>query len=226
MVEKLKRITIITGHYGSGKTNLAVNLALEMRKKYDKVALVDLDIVNPYFRSADFSELMKKKDIRVINPTYANTNLDIPALTGEVQAVIRQSEYHVVFDVGGDDAGAAALGRYAGELVKAGYDLLYVVNCFRYLTREAGEALELLGDIQAASRLQATYLVNNSNLSTATTKEDILTSVGYANEISKLGKIPLLCHIAAESVFSELSDKAGFYPVKVYVRLPWEKETE
>ena len=108
MVTNLKRIVVIVGHYGSGKTNLAVNLALDIKKKTKDVVLVDLDIVNPYFRSADFQTLMEKHGIEMITPTYAKSNLDIPALTGQLDAAIC-TQKHLIIDVGGDDAGACLL---------------------------------------------------------------------------------------------------------------------
>lgn len=145
MIDSVKRITIVTGHYGSGKTNFAVNLAVDLSREGKQVVLVDLDIVNPYFRSADFKERLTAMGIEMICPIYANTNLDIPALGADIYSVFYQNDSrYVIFDVGGDDAGAAALGRYSHLIQQENYDMLYVVNCYRYLTRQPEEALQIL----------------------------------------------------------------------------------
>jgi len=152
----MKKINIITGHYGSGKTNIAVNMAIDLAKQGEKTAIVDLDIVNPYFRSADFEELFSGCGVELVKPLYANTNLDIPAISFDLERIVKDDGY-VIIDVGGDDDGAVALGRYAGFLsaFEDDLDFFYVVNKFRYLKGEEGEALELLWKIEAASRLRA-----------------------------------------------------------------------
>ena len=145
-------VIAVTGHYGSGKTNFSINLAISIAKNGTSVTIVDLDIVNPYFRTADFSDLLDMQGIHVIVPEYANTNLDIPVLPASVDAAIAQKDGVVILDVGGDDAGAIALGRYAARIRDAGYDLLYVINENRYLTKTPEEAVSLLREIEQASR--------------------------------------------------------------------------
>lgn len=225
MLEHLKPITIIVGHYGSGKTNLAVNLALDRKAAGQDVALVDLDTVNPYFRSADFKGLAEQAGIELVAPVYAGTNLDIPSLTARLDALI-ESGRPLVIDVGGDDAGAAALGRYSGLIREQGaYDLLYVVNRYRYLTRTAPEALEILWEIQKASRLQVTGVVNNSNLGEITTPEDVADTDTFARETAESCQAPLLAVSVnrrfAASVGDLLRDRK-IYPISIYVKKPWE----
>ncbi|HAN44833.1 MAG TPA: cobalamin biosynthesis protein CobQ [Ruminococcaceae bacterium] len=225
MLDKLNRLTIVTGHYGSGKTNLSVNLALDIKAKGNDVVLVDLDIVNPYFRSADFVELMQKHDIQTINPIYANTNLDLPALSPQISAAL-DTDKHIIIDVGGDDAGAAALGRYAQQ-IKAldGHNMLYVVNCFRYLTRDAVDAVKILREIEAVSRLEATYIVNNSNLAGATSLADVSDSMAYAKKVCDIANLPLLFTSAKTDIGIELLRQKAekIYPVEIYVKKLWEK---
>ena len=225
MLEQLNRIVVVTGHYGSGKTNLSVNLAMSLRAAGEEVTLVDLDIVNPYFRSADFETLAEENGIRLIAPVYARSNLDIPALDGRLDAELDGGR-RIVIDVGGDDAGAAALGRYSAHIKESGgCDMLYVVNAYRYLTRTGGEAAQILGEIECAARLTATAVVNNSNLAEITTAEDISRSAAYARETALQYQIPLLFTAAREDLADAVRAYAPglpVYPVRIYVKKPWE----
>ncbi len=212
-----KKAIIITGHYGSGKTNIAVNLAVEYAEKGERVCVIDLDIVNPYFRTADFGTLFEEKGIYLVAPQYANTNLDIPSLGFDMAALLRGYD-KVVVDVGGDDAGAIALGQYATILKNFGYEMLYVVNSYRFLTSTPEEALELLRDIELVSLLKATGVVNSSNLGLETTAEDILSSMDYAEGCAKVAGLPLVFTAAMKGV--EVPDTK---PVEVYVRPIYEQ---
>lgn len=185
MTLSAKPILLVAGHYGSGKTNLAINLALEYKKSGGPVTIIDLDIVNPYFRTADFRSELEEKGVRVIAPIFANTNLDLPALPPEIQAAL-EGKGTTVIDVGGDDAGAIALGQFARRITAVGYEFYYVVHARRYLTRTAETAAALLPEIEAASRLRATAIVNNTNLGPLTTRETVEASLPYAGEIGRL----------------------------------------
>lgn len=220
-----KKITVIVGHYGSGKTNLAVNLALKRKEAGEKTVLADLDIVNPYFRSADFRALMESRGIGMVTPLYAGSNLDIPALTGRLDAAISEDSA-LVIDVGGDDAGAAALGRYSHLIREAGgCDMYCVINRYRYLTRTSGEAAALLREIEHASHMLATGLVNNSNLGDETTVETVAASMVFAKETAEALGLPLefTCvdaRLAKEAESALQGEK--LLPVQVYVKKPWD----
>lgn len=226
LLDNLKRIIVVVGHYGSGKTNLSVNLALHLNAIGKKVVLVDLDTVNPYFRSADFADLMEQHDIELISPVYARTNLDIPALTGRLDTEIN-TDKTLIIDVGGDDAGAAALGRYSTSIREAGgCEMLYVVNAYRYLTRTADEAAQILGEVQRASRLFVTGVVNNSNLAELTTAEDVAAKDSFARDTAAKYKVPLLFTSVEERIASEtnaLLPNGTIFPVKIFVKKPWEE---
>ena len=226
LLERLKRIIAVVGHYGSGKTNLAVNLAADLAASGRDVALADLDIVNPYFRSADFTAQMQAKGVEMIVPPYARSNLDIPALPARMDGAIDGGKT-LVLDIGGDDAGAAALGRYSPAIREAGgCDLLYVVNRYRYLTRTAGEAEEILKEIEAVARLTVTGVVNNSNLADETTAQVIADSFGYAEEAAARCGAPLLFTTVKRPLAEELQKLANdreLYPVDIYVKKPWEE---
>jgi len=226
----LKRFTVVTGHYGCGKTNLAINLALDTAAANpgESVTLVDLDIVNPYFRSSDSAALLERRGVRVIGPTFAGTTLETPSLPAEIYSAF-QTSGRVIFDVGGDDAGATALGRYSAEVGALDYDLLYVVNRYRNLTGTVAETAEILREIEAASHLQATGVVNNSHLQAETTVATVIESLAYARETAGALALPLVCTTIPRRLEGEFSQHAGdatyvqnSYPIEVYVRTPWD----
>ena len=214
-------IIVVTGHYGSGKTNLAINLALDLAAQGEQVTLADLDIVNPYFRSADFRTQAAEHGIDFVVSEYANSNLDMPALSAALDAKIGRAG-KLVIDVGGDDAGAYALGRYATRIQAASYAMVYVVNAHRYLTREPGEALDLLREIEAASRLQATHIVNNSNLSYETTATGVAQTVPYGMAVAQAAGVPLAATALRRDLYAQLADKTGYYGIDIYVKVPWD----
>ena len=204
----MKRVTLFSGHYGSGKTNIAVSYAMELKKEGKKVMIADLDIVNPYFRTKDSGEDLKNADIRLICSEYANTNLDIPALPQELYALTDDRSYHAVIDVGGDDRGALALGRIAPALREEGnYEMLMVINCYRPLTRDADSLMEVLHEIEIAGKLPFTGLVNNSNLGELTTAEDVLSSVAFAEAVSKASGLPVVMTTVKRELYEELEGK-------------------
>lgn len=174
----MKRITVIAGHYGSGKTNVAVNYALKIAASGRKTSLSDLDIVNPYFRSKDSERVLADAGIRFISSAYANSNVDVPALPADAYAVTDDKETFAVVDVGGDDRGALALGRYVPEiLAENNYEMLFVINRFRPLTRDAKSTLEVMREIEEAAKMRFTGIINNSNVGDETTCDDVLSSV-------------------------------------------------
>ncbi len=199
-----KRITVISGHYGSGKTNIALSLAASLRKAHDRVLIADIDIVNPYFRTKDSEALLKSLDIRLICSTYANTNLDIPALPPDLYTVTDDKSYRTVLDVGGDERGALALGRLAPAIREENnYEMLFVINCYRPLTRDPDSAIKVMREIEEAAGLSCTGIVNNSNLGDETTKETLLSSLAYAEEVAKKSGLPLLFHTVDRRLYPE-----------------------
>lgn len=224
MIKELSHLIVVTGHYGSGKTNLSVNLAMDLRAQGKQVVVVDLDIVNPYFRTADFADLFGKQGIQVINPEFANTNLDLPVVNPQIYSAFNQPDSYVIFDVGGDDDGAIALGQYAHLFGEREYTMLYVVNRNRHVEPDVEEAVELLHRIEASSRLKVTGIVNNSHLSEETDPQTVLESIRYAKEISSLSKVPIVGTAVKEDVAQALSGQVeNLYPVKRYVKTLWEK---
>ena len=202
------RVTLFAGHYGSGKTNLAVNYARRLARDGRAVTLADLDIVNPYFRAKDSEALLRQEGIRLLSSPYANSNVDIPALPQEMYAVIDDTSHYAVVDIGGDDRGALALGRYAPGIVAEGrYEMLLVVNCYRPLSRDAAATEEILREIQRAGGMAFTAIVNNSNLGPETTAETVLDSVAYAERIAADTGLPIKMTSVEERLLPELQGK-------------------
>jgi len=222
MIDALSRTVAVVGHYGSGKTNLSLNLALALKKQGRRVVLCDLDVLNPYFGSGGFGALAEKEDIPLIAPAYAGSSLDIPALTGRLDACLG-GEDTAIIDVGGDGDGALVLGRYAPKIIQGRYDLLFVVNFFRCLTKTARQAADYLKEVEAACRLKVTAIVNNSNLGEQTTLGDVAASTEEAARLCEITQKPLLFTSAGEDIARQLdSSDSAIFPVKVYPKTPWE----
>ena len=204
----LKRLTILCGHYGSGKTNVAVNIATELKKTRNTVTVADLDIVNPYFRTKDSESYFAEQGIRLICSPYANSNVDIPALPQEMYAITDDRSMTAVLDIGGDDRGALVLGRLAPKILAEGdYEMLMVINCYRPLTRDAASTLEVMREIEYAGGIRFTGLVNNSNLGAVTTAEDILASREYAEEVSRLSGLPVVMTSVRQDLYPAVEGK-------------------
>lgn len=224
----IKKFTVICGHYGCGKTNLSINLAIDCAKTGQTVTLVDLDLVNPYFRSSEYEDILQKNHVKLISPVYANTTLDLPMLPAELNSIFYNSADHVILDVGGDDAGATVLGSISGKIRSENYEMFYVVNRYRALSTTVTEAVELLKEIEVSSRLKATAVVNNSHLKELTTAENILSSMGFAQKAADTLGLPLLFTTAPKQIGSEqlqeLKQIQNRYPIEIYVRSPWETD--
>lgn len=181
-----KRVTLFMGHYGSGKTFVSVNYALALKKLGKKVSVYDLDIVNPYFRTVDAEKTLKSAGINLVVSPYAETNVDIPAMNPESYRMTDDKEEFAVVDVGGDDRGALALGRFSDKLKEENdYDALFVLNPFRPETRDIFGAYEMFTEIEKTSRIPFTGIVNNANLGEQTTETDILKGLKFAEEFSR-----------------------------------------
>ena len=218
---KNKRITILCGHYGSGKTNIAVNMALELKKTNERVSIADLDIVNPYFRTKDSKEELEASGIKLICSEYAGTNVDIPALPPEMYSLTDDKETPAILDIGGDDRGALALGRLAPSILEENnYEILAVINKFRPLTPDAESTIEVLREIESAMSMKFTGLINNSNLGELTEPEDVLGSLEYAKEISRLTSLPIKMTCASEAVYDKLAGKVeGLFKLKLQKKI-------
>ena len=220
-----KRLTLFAGHYGSGKTNIAVNYALQLAKEGKQVCIADLDIVNPYFRTADSAKELEAAGIRLITSRFTNSNVDLPALPAEAYSLVQNKNTYAVMDIGGDDRGAYALGRYVPFIREENnYRMVFVANCYRPLTRTPEEALEVMREIEAACNLSFTCIINNSNLGTETTPQTLLDSVSYMEKLSQISGLPIFLHTATIEVAKGLAENLSpVFPLQLqekYFDLP------
>lgn len=218
------RLTIVTGHYGSGKTTFSINLALSAARAGRRTCLADMDIVNPYFRAADSERPLREAGVTLIKPLFAGTNLDSPALPAQLAAVFDDRSFEsVVLDVGGDDAGAAALGVYSARiLADRDYAHLYVLNARRPLIAAPEDAAALLRQIETVSRVPATALVNNTNLGPETDADVLAGSRAYADAVSRLCGLPVACTCVRADLAETAARAAGpVFPMELWVKPPW-----
>lgn len=198
----MKRITVLVGHAGTGKTNVALGLALAAAKRGHAVTLADLDVVNPYFRSSDYPELLRDAGVRLIAPVMARTTLDTPSLTGELDAAIGEAanspDARLILDVGGDDDGATTIGRWSRMLADADAQVLYVVSAFRALTQTPEAAAAMLPDIEGHAHLQANAVLNTSNLGDETTLDHVRHGRAFAREVARLCGLPLAATVVPQ----------------------------
>ncbi len=213
----MKRITILAGHYGSGKTNIAVNMALKMKAEGYDTVIADLDIVNPYFRTKDSLERLNNAGIKLISSAYANSNVDIPAIPQDMYSVIDDKEHYYIVDLGGDDRGAYALGRYADKIKEENsYEFLFVFNKYRPLTPDAESALEVMREIESACNIKFTAIINNSNIGELTEISSVLTSSEESDKLSLLSGLPVKFTSAQKSLCEKLTSFDGeLFPLEL-----------
>lgn len=220
-----KRLLIITGHYGCGKTNLAINMAFKAAESGEKISLTDFDIVNPYFRTADLTNELKAKGIDVVAPLFAGTNVDMPVLPPQMHKIFDNKTTRAILDVGGDDAGAAAIGGFSKLILEENnYENFYVINQRRILTQKPEEAVEILREIEVSGHVPVTAIVNNTNLSHETDEGIIRESISFAKEVSKLSGLPLKFTAVKEDLVSKLGDIENILPIKIYIRTVWDNQ--
>ncbi len=228
-LEEKRKFYIVCGHYGCGKSNFSLNLAIDRAKQGRKVVLVDLDLVNPYFLSSGYKEKLEELGIQVIAPMFANTNVETPGFPINLNLIF-ETDADVILDVGGDDAGSVILGRFYKQLEETDYEMLYLVNRYRNLTVTPEETLEIMREIESASRCKVSAIVNNSHLKYDTTWEVVEKSLEYAKEIAEYAQLPLWAATIPAYLYkddrvrnlTQAYADVKWYPVEIYVKAPWE----
>ncbi|HIW75120.1 MAG TPA: ParA family protein [Candidatus Gordonibacter avicola] len=228
----LTAVVVICGHYGVGKTNLTLNLAFDIATRGFAVTVVDLDVVNPFFRSSDYRARLAEHGVRLIAPVFAGTNLDGPSLSGTILPAVEQAQRSwlplsasvcspdepapiaerqkrevLIIDAGGDDVGATALGRFANTVAAGPYEMLYVVNRSRNLTQEPAEAAAILHEIEAKCHLRATGIVNNTHLQDDTDGDAIAQGIPFAEAVAQACELPLVCTTVPASGLAQVTDR-------------------
>lgn len=218
-----KRLNLFTGHFGSGKTEVAVNFAINTARQGKKVIIIDLDIVNTYFRTKDVQSVLEAEGVKVIASEFASTNLDMPTVPAEVYAALQDKDSVVLIDVGGDDEGALVLGQYNRYFKDEPYDMFLIINALRPLTGTPQEILEYISQIEAASRLKASYLINNTNLSYETNADVLLKGQKVVEKTSRISKIPIKCITAKKEIIKTMPEniKEKAFGLNLYLQLPY-----
>ncbi len=221
----IRRLNIFTGHFGSGKTETSINFALTLSQMGEKVSLVDIDIVNPYFCSRDIREELERKGLRVIAANKDLSNGELMVVPGEVISAFNDKSHTVVFDIGGDDMGAIALGQYNRYFLQEDYNMYLVINNNRPLTENLEACEEYLHSIERSSRLKVTHLVSNTNLSSETTALDIIKGDSLVAELADKLKLPHAFTVCAREQLQELKGrvKGELFPIDIYMKKPWER---
>ena len=215
------RLTIVTGHYGTGKTEFSVNLALALAREHPDVTLADLDIVNPYFRSRERKALLAESGVTLISSSQACADADVPSLPPQLLGLLDDPSRRGVLDIGGDPVGARVLARFRPRIAKEDHQLLFVLNANRPEVRQRDDAIRYLRSIEAVTGLSCTGIVNNTHLCGETTAEDIRKGAVLAAAVAEETGIPLLCHTALETLAGELED-LPLFPIRIYMKKPWE----
>lgn len=217
----MKRITVVAGHFGSGKTEFALNYAAYLKRHCDDVTIADMDTVNPYFRTKDAEERLDAFGIRVISPQFANTNVDILSVPPEILSVFESDSCAAVFDVGGDDEGTVVLGVYEKQIRETGYEMFFIMNPKRPFTETPEQAAEMIRAIEQASRLSFTGIVNTANLMEETTPELVAEGEKTVRKTAELTGLPYVCTAATQENLAFISEPEKRFPIELYLKKPF-----
>ncbi len=217
------RVHVITGHYGSGKTEFALNYAFKKAEKQDNIVLADMDIVNPYFRSREKKVDLEDKGIRLVSSSSGYSTADVPALSPEIYGILQNEEYEVILDVGGDPNGARVLGRFYEYFQDENYDMWMVVNANRPNTQEVKEVIHYIDRIQDNSRIPITGLINNTHMIRETSREDIIRGNNLVEKVSEETGLPIVYTSVIKEVAEDLPKdiKGEIFPISLKMRPYW-----
>ena len=210
-----KRVNVFMGHYGSGKTYVSVNYAIALSQQKKKVSIYDLDIVNPYYRTVDALEMLNENGVELVVSPFAESNVDIPAMNSGAYKMLNPDSGFAILDIGGDDRGALALGRFKDGIISENdYEVFFVVNCFRPETRTIEDALIIKEEIERSAKLKFTAIVNNANLGLETTEQHILAGDEFTSKLSKITGLPIkFSSVRTDLINNKLKEKLKILPV-------------
>lgn len=234
----MKRYYVIIGNFGSGKTELALNMAFEAAAKGEKVTLVDIDVINPYFRSTERKAELESAGIRLISPNFTSSGVEVPSIPAEIFSVFSDNSDLVIFDVGGDPVGAIAMGQYYGYFKELeNFEVWYVINCRRPLSSGADENIEMIGKITGVSRLRVTGILNNTNLAHETSVTDLMDGLSITREVSERTGLPVIGTVGTPEILGDFYARARSsgvdeawlgkaFPIVRYMHRDWGRYTE
>lgn len=234
----MKRYYVIIGNFGSGKTELALNMAFGAAAEGQKVTLVDIDVINPYFRSTERKAELEAAGIRLISPNFTSSGVEVPSIPPEIFSVFSDNSDLVIFDVGGDPVGAIAMGQYYGYFKELeNFEVWYVINCRRPLSSGADENIEMIGKITGVSRLRVTGILNNTNLAHETSVRDLMDGLSITREVSDRTGLPVIGTVGSAELLDGFYENARAlgtpekylgkpYPIVRYMHRDWGRYTE
>jgi MinD-like ATPase involved in chromosome partitioning or flagellar assembly len=206
----LERPVVLTGHYGSGKTEITVNLAMQAAQFAKNVTVVDLDIANPYFRSREAEKSLNKRGVRLISNAYGyDITADLPALSAAAKAFLSNRQYRCIVDVGGNDSGARILAQYRKELLESEAYFYMVVNIYRPETDTADKIVDMIQSIEHETGKRTDGLINNTNLLMETESRDVMQGLEVLKQVSSRTGIPIVANCAADQFAEELNSCCG-----------------
>ncbi len=225
-MHQTSRLAVFAGHFGSGKTEIAINYSIKLARRGEPVTIVDLDIVNPFFRSSEAKDVLNRGGVRVLAPVFAGTTVDVPSLPPEIYSVFQDKRSRVVFDVGGDEKGAAVLGRYHPYFIREPYDMFYVINTKRPLSGCVERIMETLKAVELHSRLKVTHLINNTNLMHETSVEHVLEGQAVVELLSGELDIPVAYISGTPEILDQLPEdyRDKGFPLELYMHPPWDMD--
>lgn len=218
-----KPLIIVVGHYGSGKSEFSVNLSLKLANIH-QVSLVDLDIVNTYFRSREVRDILTKEEIEVISDTHNSTKgLDIPYLSPAIKGKVVMRDRLTILDCGGDANGIKVLHQFRNDIIDTPYDTWMVINVFRPETSSPDKIVKMIKILEDESGLKITGLVNNSNYLKHTKVEDIIYSNEIIKEVVALTNIEVIFTSGIKSLIENLNDDilGEKFPLRILLREKW-----
>lgn len=223
-IDKMADIEIYTGHFGSGKTEIVLNRAVELARQGEKVYVVDLDIAKPYFRTREVGEFLLNSGVELISPQEQLGDSDLPIITPKVLGAIQSAQGKLLFDVGGDDIGATALGFFADILQQRNSQVLMVLNPFRPFTQDLNAVKRMISEIEKAAHLTISGIVSNPNLGGETTLEDLKKGYLMVDEMARDLELPVILTAVTEQYAEALKPQLPEPSMKVskYLLLPWE----
>ncbi|WP_333871071.1 hypothetical protein [Desulforamulus putei] len=226
MQVNIKPVTIFTANLGSGKTEISINFARMLHRRGEKVSLVDLDIINPYFRTRLAKDNLASQGLQVICPPGHLVNADVPALTPAIRGALQATDGYCVCDVGGDDVGAIALGAYKPFLPEGRFDLYFVVNTCRPFTRDFDGVAKIMRSIETNSRLKVTGLVSNTNLGRQTDAQVMVEGYGKVLQMAERLGLPVAFLASPGPLVKEVAARlpgVPILPLEFYMKTPWEE---